>query len=123
MPVVQVQHDRSIHRAYQCPKCGNVSFSAGDIIHLYCGHCHAFEEERAWQSEYHLGPYDDVAVAVPVKTDVLSSRIRRGLSVLGRTLRATWRSLRTKLLWSAMRLIGDRPVVWIGVRCGDCSRG
>jgi hypothetical protein len=31
--------------SYRCPRCGAVSYNAGDLAHRYCGRCHKFEDQ------------------------------------------------------------------------------
>jgi len=30
---------------YKCPRCGAVSANPNDVVHMYCGRCHAFAQD------------------------------------------------------------------------------
>ena len=41
--IVFIMEDRECP-SITCPRCGRVSFNAGDIEHRYCGNCHQFHD-------------------------------------------------------------------------------
>lgn len=42
---IQVEYNREQEPSVTCPKCKMKSYNPSDVLHRYCGNCHAFHDK------------------------------------------------------------------------------